>query len=115
MRILKSYMKSKFFIVSQPKSKILRRRTPPLPPHPPSSGDKQWGETDIRLEYITNPSILSSMRQHYVSQATWPSIQTVYLLIRSDEKVYKLKRYTNNRSNEGLKLKTSAFLPFYGG
>ena len=111
MRILKSNMKSKFFIVSQPKSKILRRRTPP-PPHPPSSGDKQWGETDIRLEYITNPSILSSMRQHYVSQATWPSIQTVYLLIRSDEKVCKFKRYTNNRSNKGLTLETSAFLPF---
>ena len=53
---------SKFLIVSQPKSKILRRR--------------------------------------------------VYLLIRSDEKVYKLKRYTNNRSNEGLTLQTSAFLPF---
>ena len=60
-------------------------------------------------------SINTFIRKHYVSQATWPSIQTVYLLIRSDEKVYKLKRYTNNRSNEGLKLETSAFLPFYGG
>ena len=64
IRILNSFMErsSKFLIVSQPKSKILRRR--------------------------------------------------VYLLIRSDEKVYKLKRYTNNRSNEGLTLQTSAFLPF---
>ena len=49
---------SKFLIVSQPKYKIIRRRTPP--PNPPSSGDKQWGETDIRLECITNLSILSS-------------------------------------------------------
>ena len=57
-------------------------------------------------------SINTFIRQHSVSQATWPSIQTVYLLIRSDEKVYKLKRYTNNRSNEGLTLETSAFLPF---
>ena len=57
-------------------------------------------------------SINTFIRQHYVSQATWPSIQTEYLLIRSDEKVYKLKRYTNNRSNEGLTLETSAFLPF---
>ena len=43
---------SKFLIVSQPKYKIIRRRTPP-PPNPPSSVDKQWGETDIRLECIT--------------------------------------------------------------
>ena len=100
---------SKFLIVSQPKYKIIRRRTPPPPIPLP-----QVINNGVKLTLGWNASRI----YQYFHQTTLcftgylASIQTVYLLIRSDEKVYKLKRYTNNRSNEGLTLETSAFLPF---